>query len=46
MLPKGIKWLVVTAQGVRGFTNTEHMTNYVKKRENIILSIANVQERK
>lgn len=46
MVNKGIKWLVVTTRGVRGFTCTEYMINYIKKRENIILSIAHVQERK
>lgn len=46
MSHEGVKWIVVTTQGVRRFTSTEHMTNYVKKRENIILSITNVQERK
>lgn len=37
---KGIKWLVITTQGIREFTSTEYMTNYIKKREDIIISIA------
>lgn len=37
---KGIKWLVITTHGIKYFTDTEYMTNYVKKREDIIISIA------
>lgn len=43
---EGVKWIVVTTHSVRTFTSTEYMTSYVKKRENIILSIAHVTERK
>ena len=46
MISKGTKWIVVTTRGVRTFTNTEYMTNYVNKREDMILSIARVAERK
>lgn len=46
MINKGTKWLVVTTRGVRTFTSTEYMTNYIKKRENIIVSIVHVTERK
>lgn len=36
---KGVKWLVITTHGMKYFTNTEHMANYVKKREEIVISI-------
>lgn len=42
---KGVKWIVITTHGMKYFTNSEYMTNYVKKRENIIISITRVAER-
>lgn len=42
MISKGTKWIVVTKRGVRTFTNTEYMINYLKKRARMVVSVVQV----